>query len=979
MRKSLFVVSCLVLMGTLSACGGAGSEGTGGQDAADTGTETLAVPDIEGEGVGTPLDLSGLPEAASDWAMPDVVDGMGTDFDAAADATQEGGFLWPCDGPDDCLSGFCVETGEGTVCTEPCTEECPAGWDCLQYPPALPDLLFVCVKRHVRLCLPCSGHDDCASGGVASGDRCVSHGADGAFCGGSCQAATDCPEGFECEEVELVGGGTDMQCVPASGQCACSPLATSLAAETECWISGDAGTCKGYRHCDMEGLTECDASVPAAETCNGLDDDCDGAVDEELGTITCGLGNCEHTVESCVEALPQECDPLEGAVEELCNGQDDDCDGVGDEGFPDADGDGEADCMSTDDDGDGVLDGLDNCPETPNPGQENFELDAQGDACDLDDDNDQVADDQDCAPLDPAVHPGAVEACNGQDDDCDGQTDEGFGTISCGMGACDHAIDVCSGGALQECDPLEGSVPEECDGMDNDCDGLSDEGFGDLDQDGQADCLDVDDDGDGTVDSVDNCPLVSNPGQADSDKDGFGDACDGDLDGDGVEDGLDNCPQAPNPGQLDSDLDGPGDVCDLDDDNDGDADVADCAPLDPAVSHGAAEACNGKDDDCDGQTDEEGASGCNLFYLDLDADGYGVLGQSACLCTAASLHTAVQPGDCKPLRDDINPGEDEACDGEDDDCDSSVDEGLGKSTCGLGQCTHSVDNCVAGVMQKCDPLEGATPEECDSIDNDCDSSVDEELGSTTCGLGACTHTVDNCVAGVEQKCDPLEGAAQEGCDSVDNDCDGSVDEGLGSTTCGLGPCEHVQTNCVAGVPVACDPLLGAVPESFNGLDDDCDGLVDEDFPMGCADGTREGFANVLAFPSIAACAGTFAGWIDEASAKSLCAVGWHVCNGADAVVHTIAYEQAKSFGGCFAIDAAHDCNSCFKHCRDLGCMNCCVSNYEWDADMGGMGSGCADSGAGQQSCLASGRLDASTNTFGCKWNSSLAGVVCCKD
>jgi hypothetical protein len=289
----------------------------------------------------------------------------------------------------------------------------------------------------------------------------------------------------------------------------------------------------------------------------------------------------------------------------------------------------------------------------------------------------------------------------------------------------------------------------------------------------------------------------------------------------------------------------------------------------------------------------------------------------------------------------------------------------------------TVENCAGGVPQACKPKPSGT-EVCDGKDNDCDGAADEELGSTTCGAGECTVTVENCAGGVPQTCKPKP-SGTEVCDGKDNDCDGAADEELGSTTCGAGECTVTVENCAGGVPQACKPKPSGTEVCGNGKDDDCDGEIDEaaHCPAGCADFTREGFADVAKYPKIAACAGSFTGWIDEAGAKAICAPGWHVCNGGDAVVHTITHPEAKAFSGCFAFDAAHDCNACYTHCRDLGCKNCCVSNYESDADMAGMGASCSDYGAGQSSCLAGGRIDASTNTFGCKWAASVTGVVCC--
>jgi hypothetical protein len=106
----------------------------------------------------------------------------------------------------------------------------------------------------------------------------------------------------------------------------------------------------------------------------------------------------------------------------------------------------------------------------------------------------------------------------------------------------------------------------------------------------------------------------------------------------------------------------------------------------------------------------------------------------------------------------------------------------------LGGDRNKADNTAVLTREKCVCI--PTTEVCDGKDNDCDTQIDENLGSTSCGLGVCAHTVQNCVNGQPQICNPMQGSSPEICgDGKDNDCDGTVDDGCGPVGCSVAnPC-----------------------------------------------------------------------------------------------------------------------------------------------------------------------------------------------
>ena len=838
---------CVGFLG-LNMCGG----GTAVEMAPDAGDDVSfdAVFDAVNDLPASPLDLY---EDETGLELPEVAEVAEVD---SIWVPGPGEFGYPCGKDEECVSGFCIQTLDGMRCTMACDDECPPGFECAAHGLG-PDVTFVCQPPTVQLCRPCRTNADCWLDGLDGAQKCVVYGASGSFCGASCDAA-ECPAGYGCEETQDTSGDGVKQCVLLEGECDCQQWYIDVAASTDCFVTNEFGLCSGERVCKAEGLTGCSAQTPEEELCNGLDDDCDGQIDEDSDGSECllvnGFGACPG-VETCSNGKLV-CGGEEAHIEK-CDGDDNDCDGFTDEGFPDTDGDGLADCLENDKDGDGTADGKDNCPDLSNPDQADTDFDSLGDLCDLDDDNDLSPDIEDCAPKNAGVHPGAEEICDGQDNDCDYTVDEGFADSDFdGFKDCvDEDDDNDGTGDGLDCQPLDPAThpgaAEVCDGADNDCDGPVDEGFADTDGDEMADCVDGDIDGDEVDNDGDNCPNVPNADQIDSDGDGHGDACDGDVDGDGVPDATDNCPEVKNAlqqdldgdelgdacdgdadgdtldneadncpvvanlDQADADGDGIGDACEDDADGDGTPDAKDCAPLEAAVHPGAEENCDGVDNDCDTLIDEG--------FVDSDADGL-----KDCVDEDDDNDGTLDELDCAPQNVAVHPGVKEVCNGQDDNCDGETDEGLGTQSCGKGACAHVVDKCLAGELQICDPYEGAAFESCDGLDNDCDGLTDEDSGSATCGKGNCFHTVPNCANGEPVACDPLEGAAEEVCDGEDNDCDGKTDEEQPKLACGTGQCFHTVPSCSGGVEQVCDAFQGATKEVCDGQDNDCDGATDED-------------------------------------------------------------------------------------------------------------------------------------------------------
>lgn len=198
-----------------------------------------------------------------------------------------------------------------------------------------------------------------------------------------------------------------------------------------------------------------------------------------------------------------------------------------------------------------------------------------------------------------------------------------------------------------------------------------------------------------------------------------------------------------------------------------------------------------------------------------------------------------QAEDCDDTRADVFPGAVEICDDVDNDCDLDTDEGFS-----LGQaCTSHLGICAQQGVLQCTPagIAGcsasglahlARAETCNGTDEDCDGSVDEGLVRRPCitGLpGVCADGEDLCVGGAPS-CEALRQPSPERCNGLDDDCDGRVDEqaiGVGSRcdTGRVGSCANGAQSCVGGSLVCQGPA--PQPEVCDGADNDCDGQIDD--------------------------------------------------------------------------------------------------------------------------------------------------------
>jgi alpha-tubulin suppressor-like RCC1 family protein len=592
-----------------------------------------------------------------------------------------------------------------------------------------------------------------------------------------------------------VGSVTSAAAVLTVGSC--DPM-TYVPIATACGVGACART--GMQTCVAGSfVNSCAPGAPAANdtTCNGIDDNCNGKVDDGYVSVatTCAMGACAAmgstscvggvVKDSCVGSVP-------AANDRTCDGRDDDCDGRIDEEYvPAATACGVGACGAV---------GVTSC--------------VGGGIVDS------------CTPKAPGS---SDTTCNGIDDDCNGDVDDGYVSVStnCGTGACKSTgVTDCVAGAVVDSCHAGTNAPSDptCDGVDDDCDGKVDEnyaptpttcGVGACAATGTTLCVSG---------NVQNGCVAGTPAASDTTCNGIDDNCNGMAD-----EGYVALPTSCGVGACAA------------------TGVTSCVA--GAVQNschagtpGSSDTtCNGIDDNCNGMADEG--------YVALPTScGVGA-------CAATGVTSCVSGAVQNSCHAGTPAASDTTCNGVDDNCNGTVDEGYAPlpTSCGVGACAATgVTSCVSGAVQNsCHAgTPAASDTTCNAVDDNCNGTVDEGYVAlaTSCGVGACAATgVTSCVSGaVQNSCHAGTPAASDTtCNGVDDNCNGTADEGYAPlpTSCGVGACAAtgvtscvsgaVQNSCHAGTPAASDTTC-------NGVDDNCNGSVDEGYvslATSCGSGT----------------------------------------------------------------------------------------------------------------------------------------------
>ncbi len=684
--------------------------------------------------------------------------------------------------------------------------------------------------------------------------------------GGGFNACSNAPATETCDSVDNNCNGIvddnvpSVTCVPPG-----TPAGLNYGANSQCK--------QGHSVCSG-GVTTCVGFVgPSAEVCDGIDNNCNGQVDEAIAGLgaACGISTppCTPGITACVGGAII-CQGGVGPTPEKCDGIDNNCNGQIDEGtLSDGPAPGQNGCWPN----------AGNCCSFPTANPTLHWCPPGGATCNGN------------GTLTTPCNKGALvctagawvcqnpkapsaETCDGIDNNCNGVIDDGVPLVgtACGTntGACNAGVYQCSGGVLS-CNGGVGPSVEVCDGIDNDCDGQIDNnvpGTGGLCGNSTAPC----------VPGVVVCSggsLVCQGGVGPQPEicDGIDNNCNGQID-------EGNLADAPQPGQNGC-WSNAGNCCTFNNlhwcpptgatCNTKGALTVPCGTGTILCTAGAwacqgpkgpaPETCDALDNNCDGLVDNVPPVACVPAGT---PPGLVFGGSSQCKQGTKTC------GACVGF---VGPSS-EICDGLDNNCDGVVDNGIPGlgATCGVNQppCTPGTTACLAGAIV-CAGAIGPQPEVCDGIDNDCDGTPDNgaladapaqgmsgcwnnpgncctfknlswcpPTGGTCNGVGTlsapCSQGALACAGGGGWVCQGPKVPTAEACDGVDNDCNGVVDDGnfpqvgqvCGSTK---GECKSGLIACAAGV-LDCVGDIGPTMEICDGLDNDCDGVIDNGIGAG---------------------------------------------------------------------------------------------------------------------------------------------------